>query len=89
MKAQRVILLAVVPLLLVGTLAQAQPGAECAVVEGVMSGGGYRLTALAWQARGTALGGGYRLLTADYPSPSGQGSGCCCVYLPAASRNAP
>ncbi len=87
MKAKRVILLVVLTLLLVGTLAQAQPGEGCTVVEGVASGGGYRLTALAWQVRGPAVGGSYRLLAAD--SPNLNGSGCCCVYLPVVSRNAP
>ena len=87
MKARKVILSVIVALLLVGTIAHAQPGEGYTVVEGVASGGGYRLTALDWQACGVSSGGGYRLLQSD--SPDLAGSGCCCVYLPAITRHVP
>ena len=49
------------------------------------SGGGYRLTVLAWQVEGSASGGGYRLL--GPASPTLRGNGCCCTYLPCVLLN--
>jgi hypothetical protein len=76
-------------LLLVGVaLAQSgRPGPDAwyTVEQGTASGGGYRLTSLAWQLSGTASGGGYRLL--GPATPLLRGSGCCCTYLPCVLRN--
>jgi hypothetical protein len=51
---------------------------------GSISGGEYRLTRLVWQISGSISGGTYRLT-----SPSLQGSGCCCTYLPCVVSNSP
>jgi hypothetical protein len=93
MKTRSVILVAVVALLLVSTGALAQPGGLSTVEQGVLSGGGYRLTRLAlpsvpgptWQVSGTASGGHYRCAAA--PALGSAGSGCCCTYLPCALRS--
>lgn len=89
MKTQTVILLAVVALLLVGSVAWAQSGRPPGYVveQGVLSGGGYRLSGPGWQFSGAAGGGGYRLLGPAMPSL--RGSGCCCNYLPCVLRQAP
>ena len=67
MKTRAAILVAIVALLLLGTVALAQSGGPdpptwYTVEQGVASGGGYRLTVLAWQVEGSASGGGYRLV---------------------------
>lgn len=88
MRAQTVILLALVALLLVGSAAWAQSGGPplaYTVQPGTASGGGYRLSGVTWQVRGTAGGGGYRL--AAVVSPAGTGTPCCCTYLPCVLRN--
>lgn len=50
------------------------------VEQGTTSGGGYRLTSLAWQVSGTASSEGYHLL--EPMQTTLRGSGCCCTYLP-------
>lgn len=90
MKTQAAILVAIVALLLVGTVALAQPGGPdpptwYTVEQGAAFGGDYRLTGLSWQVEGSASGGGYRLL--GPASPTLRGSGCCCTYLPCVFRN--
>ncbi|MDH7484853.1 MAG: hypothetical protein QHJ81_01095 [Anaerolineae bacterium] len=75
-------------LLLVGAVL-AQPGGPGPAVwytveEGMASGGGYRLTGLAWQFSGIASGGKYRLL--GPAAPALRGNGCCCTYLPCIVR---
>jgi hypothetical protein len=57
------------------------------VEQGAVSGGGYRLTSLAWQISGSLRGGAYRLSSQAVPLL--RGSGCCCTYLPIGLRNAP
>ena len=90
MKTRAAILVAIVALLLLGTVALAQSGGPApstwyTVEQGAASGGGYRLTVLAWQVEGSASGGGYRLL--GPASPTLRGNGCCCAYLPCVVRN--
>jgi len=51
------------------------------VEPGAATGGGYQLTGLVWQFRGTASNGHYRLV-----EPAGSSSGCCCTYLPCVLR---
>jgi hypothetical protein len=91
MKRVALLVLVVAFLVLAGGVL-AQPGdAEvpppCMVEQGVVSGGGYRLTSLVWQISGTASGGGYRLMGPS--TPTQRGSGCCCTYLPLLLRNGP
>ena len=85
MRTRRAILVAIVCLLLVSTIAHAQPDGGCAIVGGTAAGGEYRLAALTWQVSGTASGGEYRLLGVE--APALRGSGCCCSYLPVILRN--
>lgn len=87
MKARTVILLAIVALLLVGSVAWAQSGGPPGYVvkPGTASGGHYRLTAVTWQVRGIISGGGYRL--AGPVGPNGTGTPCCCTYLPCVMRD--
>jgi hypothetical protein len=89
MKVRTAISVALVALLLLGSVALAQSGRQPPlswyVVEGgTVVGGNYRLTGLAWQVSGAASGGRYRLL--GPASPSG-GNQCCCTYLPCVVRN--
>jgi hypothetical protein len=80
-----VLLAAVVALLLLSTVALAQPGRGYTVEEGTLAGGGYRLTRSILPTGDTMSGGGYRLLSlAELPAA---GSGCCCTYLPCATRS--
>ena len=86
MRTRIPILIAIVALLLVGSMTLAQsnePPAGYAIEQGTASGGSYRLTSLSWHASGGASGGGYRLL--GPASPSG-GNQCCCTYLPCVLR---
>jgi hypothetical protein len=90
MKTRAAILVAIVALLLLGTVALAQSGGPdpptwYTVEQGAASGEGYRLTVLAWQVEGSASGGGYRLL--GPASPTLRGNGCCCTFLPCVLRN--
>ena len=55
------------------------------VKQGVSTGGGYRLSGLAWQVDGAASGRGYRLLGPAGPMSSE--NGCCCTYLPCVLRD--
>ncbi|MFC2023494.1 hypothetical protein ACFLT5_02015 [Chloroflexota bacterium] len=86
MKIRMVILFAAVSLLLVVTIAHAQPREGCVIEGGTAAGGSYRLTALAWQVSGMASGGEYHLLGPE--APALRGSGCCCTYLPLMLRRA-
>jgi hypothetical protein len=83
------ILAVIVASLLLGTVAptlshEHDPLDWYTVEQGAASGGGYRLTSLAWQVSGTASGGGYRLLGPAGPASSE--NGCCCTYLPCVLR---
>lgn len=86
MKAQTVILLTMVALLLVSSVALTQPGEPSRyVVRGVASGAHYRLVVVTWQVRGEVSGAGYYLVVPL--SPTGTGTPCCCIYLPCVLRN--
>jgi hypothetical protein len=90
MKAHVAVIVALVGILILSGLALAQtggpgPAPQYAVQAGTSSGGGYRLTGLAWQVGGTAAGGDYGLVVAC--APALRGSGCCCTYLPVVVRN--
>jgi hypothetical protein len=84
---QRAIPVVVVFMLLLTTVAMAQPDRQYAVQSGTISGEGYHLTSTSWQVSGTASGGHYRLLSPA--APALRGSGCCCTYLPMILRNGP
>lgn len=90
MKMRTIIVIAMVALLLVGSVALAQSGGPPSlggyiVKQVAIAGGGYRLASITWQAQGLA-GGGYRLV----PSlPAGTGTPCCCTYLPCVLRQPP
>jgi hypothetical protein len=87
--------IAILVLLLLATMTQAQQGTQCFVEGATVAGGGYQLTSLvphqaqdaAWQVNGAASGGGYRLQ--GVTQPPHVGSGCCCTYLPALLRSFP
>jgi hypothetical protein len=100
MKARTLILFVMIAFLLLGSvtlrliqdsaLAQSgaqPPPAQYIVGKGTFSGEHYRLTSLAWQARGAVGGGGYRLLGPAAPASSE--NGCCCTYLPCVLRQSP
>jgi hypothetical protein len=83
---RRIVLLAIMlTLLLMSTVASAQPSGGYAVEEGVLTGGGYRLTSVTLPAGDTISGGGYQLLS--LAESMATGSGCCCIYLPCILRN--
>jgi hypothetical protein len=65
----------------VGALSTPRYQVEMATI----AGGGYRLTGAGPQAEIVSAGGAYRLLGPS--APAGQGSGCCCTYLPCILRN--
>lgn len=85
MKVKIGLLVAVIALLLLGTVVLAQVNEQGQDQEQVASDGGYYLTTLKWQVSGTASGGGYRLL--GPAAPTLRGSGCCCTYMPCVMRN--
>jgi hypothetical protein len=78
------VLLALVVLLLIGSVAPARSNgpqsAQYVVAPGAASGGSYRLTVQAWQVSGVASSERYHLLSPA--SPAGTGTPCCCAYLP-------
>ncbi|MBN1139379.1 MAG: hypothetical protein JXM73_22570 [Anaerolineae bacterium] len=76
------ILLAFVPL---GTGAGALSAPRYQVEAGILAGGGYQLTSFGPQADNVSAGGAYLLLGPS--APAGQGSGCCCTYVPCIMRN--
>ena len=84
MKA-RVIFLLVLLILLsaVGTVALSAGRYQIEV--GTIAGGAYRLTSSGALANALSAGGDYILLVPS--APEGQGSGCCCTYLPCALRS--
>jgi hypothetical protein len=85
-QAHRIALLAImVTLLLMSTMASAQPGGGYTVDEGGIAGGSYRLTSINQPAGEPMRGGGYQLLS--LAAPASTGSGCCCTYLPCILRN--
>jgi hypothetical protein len=90
---KRVLLVALVIACLVlagGVLAKPEDSGlppACVVERGSISGGGYRLTSLAWQISGSLNGGDYQLSVQTEPLL--RGSGCCCAYLPIAVRSSP
>ena len=82
----RIVLLAItVTLLLMSSVASAQPGGGYAVEERTLAGGSYRLTSASLPAGGAMIGGGYQLLRLTKSTATG--SGCCCTYLPCILRN--
>jgi hypothetical protein len=90
MKIRVTILIAVMVLLLLGTLASAQSNRpaqslEVVVQAATVSGGSYQLTSPGSPIGDTSSGGAYRLLSLAAYSPSSAG-GCCCTYLPCVSR---
>jgi hypothetical protein len=85
MKVKIGLLVVVIVVLLLGTVVVARSNELGQAGEQAAGGEGYRLTTLKWQASGTASGGGYRLL--EPAAPALRGSGCCCTYLPCATRN--
>jgi hypothetical protein len=85
MKTRIALLLLLVLLMLVSAGAGAQATPRYQVQAGVIAGEGYRLTTLGTQAETVSAGGAYRLLGPS--APAGQGSGCCCTYLPCVPRN--
>ena len=87
MKLRTIVPVVAILLLLLASAAQAQSGGRnptLSVQAGVASGGGYRLTSLAWRGSVIVSGGGYQLLVAYEPRLTG--SGCCCTYLPCVVR---
>jgi hypothetical protein len=82
---------------LVAAAVMAQAGKEpTAAVQPAMTGGGhYRLDGGLWQIRGAAGGPGYHLevpTAGSAYSPAaraGQGTPCCCAFLPCAVRSWP
>jgi hypothetical protein len=90
MKTRMTILIAVMALLLLGTVASAQSSRPSQSLEYTaravtVAGGSYQLTSLGLEIGRTSSGGGYRLLNPDAPSAS-SGHGCCCMYLPCIVR---
>jgi hypothetical protein len=86
MKTRLTILMAVMALLLLGTVASAQPSRlgqslGYTVQAVTVTGGRYQLISPGSQISEAASGGGYRLLSLASPSASSD-SGCCCTYLP-------
>jgi hypothetical protein len=90
MKIRLTILMAVMTLLLLGTLASAQSNRpaqslDVAVQAVMIQGGSYQLTSSGSPIGDTSSGGAYRLLTLAASSPS-RANGCCCVYAPCVMR---
>lgn len=90
MKTRTTILIAVMALLLLGTVASAhssQPrqSLDYTAQAVTVAGGRYQLIGLGSQLGGTSSGGAYRLLNLADSSASSD-SGCCCTYLPCVSR---
>ena len=90
MKTRTTILMAVMALLLLGTVASAQssqPGQslDYTVQAVTVAGGRYQLISLGSQISDTSSGGAYRLVSLASPSASSD-SGCCCTYLPCVVR---
>jgi len=68
--------------------ATAQTGGPLMTIQtGMVAGGGYQLTSLAWLVSGEISGKNYRLLGPAVPTL--RGNGCCCTYLPCVLRNLP
>ena len=80
MKAQAWLILALLLVLLAGSVAAAQTAPASG---NTSSGGGYHLTALTWQVTGESRAGGYTLRSPAAPSLE---SGCCCIYLPCVKK---
>jgi hypothetical protein len=85
MRVRVALLLILLVLLLITVGAGAQAGSRYLVEATTISGGGYHQTTIGAQASSVSTGGPYRLLGPAVPE--GQGSGCCCTYLPCAMRN--
>jgi hypothetical protein len=84
MKA-RIVVLLVLLTLFSATRADAWPVAGYQIEAGTIAGGAYRLTSAGTPANPVSAGGDYILLVPS--APEGQGSGCCCTYLPCALRS--
>ena len=81
----RIIFLLVLLTLFSATRAVAWSVARYQVEAGTVAGGAYRLTSAGTPANPVSAGGNYILLVPS--APEGQGSGCCCTYLPCALRS--
>jgi hypothetical protein len=84
MKTRITLLLISLASVLLSTGAGALSAPRYQVETATISGGCYRLTSSGPQAENVSAGGSYRLLGPS--APTGQGSGCCCTYLPCTLR---
>jgi hypothetical protein len=79
----------VILLLLIGvTLASSVeplPAVRYVILQGTTSGGSYYLNSQSWQVSGVAAGAGYYLRTNS--APTGNGTPCCCDFLPCVLNN--
>jgi hypothetical protein len=85
MRTRITLLLVLLALVLLSAGAGALSPPRYQVEAATIAGGSYQLTSFATQADNVAAGGAYRLLGPS--APAGQGSGCCCTYLPCTLRN--
>jgi hypothetical protein len=90
MKTRMTILIAVIALLLLGTVASAQSSRpsqsfEYTVQAVIVTGASYQLTSPGFEISRTSSGGSYRLVGPASPAVSSD-SGCCCAYLPCVLR---
>jgi hypothetical protein len=79
-----ILLVFLIGALLVTGIVLAQGGVGARPDITALSGGHYRLVSVGVQADVVASGGGYTLL--QPAASAGQGSGCCCTYLPCVLR---
>jgi hypothetical protein len=85
MKMRITLVLILLTFVLLSTGAGALSAPRYQVEAATIAGGGYQLTSFGPQAENVAAGGRYRL--SGPSAPAGQGSGCCCTYLPCIMRN--
>jgi hypothetical protein len=79
------ILLACLLLTITAQASPAGPAPTYAVQPGVVSGGGYALSALGWRLSGPTQSQSYVL--SSPASPGSSENGCCCVYLPCLQKH--
>ncbi len=88
MKTRIAVLIALIAVLVLGSVALAQAAVHNPIVANDASasriGDSYQVTGGVWQARRAASGGPYRLL--DPAAPALTGNGCCCLFLPCVMR---
>lgn len=85
MKILTTLLLILLIFALLNTGTSAQTVSRYQIDSGVISGGGYQLVSFEAQVATVSTGGTYSLV--GPATPSLQGSGCCCTYLPCALKN--